>query len=78
MNSLKRNACLALLTTSLVVGGATVVQAQNVDFQEEMDKITTLAITLAGVVAVMTDVVILPMGISSAVRTFRHVVLQNV
>ncbi|MDJ0661495.1 MAG: hypothetical protein QNJ42_18700 [Crocosphaera sp.] len=79
MNSLQRNACLALLTASLVVGVATASQAQErVDFQEEMDKVTTLATTLAGVVAVFTDVVLLPMGISAGVRTFRHVVLANV
>ena len=78
LNSLQRNAFLALLTASLIVGVATSSQAQTVDFQEEMDKISTLATTLAGVVAVMTDVVLLPMGISSGVRTFRHVVLANV
>ncbi len=75
LNSLQRNGLVALFAAFLVVGLATSARA---DFDAEIGKIQDVTDSLAGMVAAFTDVVVLPMGISSAVKTFRHVVLMNV
>jgi hypothetical protein len=73
---LKRNALLSLLVTCAVVGVATTSNAQS--FDQEVDKVNTMSDTIAGIVASMTDVAILPMGIGASMRVFRHIVLANV
>jgi hypothetical protein len=47
-------------------------------FEEEVQKVNTMSETIIGIISAMTNVAILPMGISSAMRSFRHIVLQNV
>jgi len=47
-------------------------------FQDQISQIENLSDTIAGIVAAMTSVAILPMGISSAMKCFRHIVLNNV
>jgi len=47
-------------------------------FDEEVEKVEVISDTIAGIISAMTSVAILPMGISSAMKCFRHIVLNNV
>ncbi|MDJ0844938.1 MAG: hypothetical protein QNJ08_11945 [Crocosphaera sp.] len=76
LSILQKNAVLSLLVAVAVVGVATKSQAQT--FDEEVEKVNTMSDTIAGIVASMTDVTILPMGIGASMRVFRHIVLANV
>lgn len=76
LSVLQKNAMLSLLVAVAVVGVATKTQAQT--FENEVEKVNVMSDTIAGIVASMTDVTILPMGIGASMRVFRHIVLANV
>ncbi len=76
LSVLKKNALLSLLVAVAVVGVATKANAQK--FEDEVEKVNIMSDTIAGIVASMTDVTILPMGIGASMRVFRHIVLANV
>ncbi len=76
LSVLKKNALLSLLVAVAVVGVATKANAQK--FEDEVEKVNVMSDTIAGIVASMTDVTILPMGIGASMRVFRHIVLSNV
>lgn len=76
LSVLQKNAMLSLLVAVAVVGVATKTQAQT--FETEVEKVNVMSDTIAGIVASMTDVTILPMGIGASMRVFRHIVLANV
>jgi uncharacterized membrane protein len=46
-------------------------------FQDAIDKINTMATTLATLTTLFTEVVVTPMGFTAASRTFQRVVLGN-
>jgi hypothetical protein len=48
------------------------------DVASDIALVTDVANLLGGIVTVMTGVVVAPMGISAAAKTFRHVVIANV
>ena len=77
MNQLQKNAIRALLGVAIVLTISGVTNAQP-KFEDEVEKIDVMSGTIAGIVALMTDVAILPMGISASMKTFRHIVLNNV
>ena len=76
LSILQKNAILSLLVAVAVVGVATNAHAQK--FEDEVEKVNIMSDTIAGIVASMTDVTILPMGIGASMRVFRHIVLANV
>ncbi len=76
LSILQKNALLSLLVAVAVVGVATQANAQK--FEDEVEKVNVMSDTIAGIVASMTDVTILPMGIGASMRVFRHIVLANV
>ncbi len=80
LSILQKNAMLSLLVAVAVIGVATGANANtnSVTFDKEVEKVNTMSDTIAGIVASMTDVTILPMGIGASMRVFRHIVLANV
>lgn len=54
------------------------IPANASEFEDAVDQIDTISTTIQGIVTGMTQVAILPMGISSAMKAFRHIVLNNV
>ncbi|MDJ0662869.1 MAG: hypothetical protein QNJ42_25780 [Crocosphaera sp.] len=76
LSILQKNAILSLVVAFAVVGVATNAHAQK--FEDEVEKVNIMSDTIAGIVASMTDVTILPMGIGASMRVFRHIVLANV
>jgi uncharacterized protein YggE len=79
LNPLQKNAALAGLSAGVVLAiGIATTPANAQTFDQEVEKINTMSATIAGIVTAMTDVAILPMGISAAMKTFRHIVLNNV
>ncbi len=76
LSVLQKNAILSLLVAVAVVGVSTKANAQK--FEDEVEKVNIMSDTIAGIVASMTDVTILPMGIGASMRVFRHIVLANV
>lgn len=78
LNQLQKNAIRALVGAGiiLIIGG--INNPAHAEFDDEVEKVNAVAGTISGIVTGMTDVAILPMGISASMRTFRHIVLQNV
>jgi hypothetical protein len=69
---------LLMTATGVVISLACVAPASANQFDEAVDQIDDISETIQGIVTGMTQVAILPMGISSAMKAFRHIVLNNV
>lgn len=59
-----------------IASSSTVARADG--FDDAIVKIDSMAVTLATLTVLFTEVVVTPMGFSAAAQTFRHVVLKNV
>ncbi len=78
MNILQKNAFRCLFMATVIIGIGMIANPARAEFEDEVEKVNTMSDTIAGIVSTMTDVAILPMGIGASMRTFRHIVLQNV
>lgn len=67
----------AFLGGSLLVFD-TFAQPAQAGVAEDIAVVTDTANLLAGIVTVMVQVVVAPLGISAAAKTFRHVIIANV
>jgi len=73
-----KNAVIAGLAAVTIVGSPTVANAQvGQGFQDSIDQINTLVTAIAAMTTTFTGLVITPLGIKSAVRSYDHIVLRN-
>ncbi len=63
----------------VVLGSAGVAGAWGKsDYDQELEKVGAFSDAIGAIVASMTTIAITPIGIGAAVKTFRHIVLNNV
>jgi hypothetical protein len=68
----------AMAVTLFTVGSILLAPPARADFKAEIKKVQDISKSLQDTTAGMTEVAILPIGISSSIKILRHVVLNNV
>ena len=74
-----KNALIAGVAAATIVCYGTTANAQANDqaFQDSIDQINALVTAIAAMTVTFTGLVITPLGIKSAVRSYDHIVLRN-
>lgn len=66
--------CISAILLSAGVAGAW----GQTEYEAELDKVTDFSDVIGGVVSSLTNIAITPIGIGASIKTFRHIVLNNV
>jgi len=68
----------AMAVGLFTLGNILLAPPARADFKAEIAKVQAISTSLQDTTAGMTEVAILPIGISSSIKILRHVVLNNV
>ncbi len=68
----------SMAVTLFTLGNILLAPPARADFKAEIKKVQDISQSLQDTTAGMTEVAILPIGISSSIKILRHVVLNNV